>query len=645
MGIKKNNIWKLSKILQHRMNSIKLGKDTIYLKFDNLDKLYEVALKEKNVFIKIDKKITPDEANYIKNTIKNKYNRECIIKESVNGFVVPDGFIYDDKGILAKKERVIGKSIQYYYERISDKWLFIKSKVYSKYHDVFQFEVESIDPFTKESIIELCSADTIGKWANCISFLMNSLSINTQEDFKRDLTNLFNKINEENDIKFKVTMPYMGWNEDNTEFFPYSNNLHMDYTGDTSKYLKNTMKSFDGKGDINLFINKLKEFTKDNIDSDFIISEKFAAPLLDLIGIRSFSINYYGKSGNFKSLANKFGMACFGDPMKISSNGGDTKLVLIEKLAKFHNLPFYVDEITSESMNIYAVGNESGRHRLNRSGKIMEAVNWRTILSCTSEHSMEEDSNKEGEINRVICIPVDCIPKYINKNSNNYIKEEFARKNYLFIKNNYGLLGELYIQEIIKIKDNLNALYEKILNQIFDPNKNKQHLYMIAVISLANYIYRKLFFDIDDLKYSIFLGKYFVSRLQDIKNLDPEIKMLNTILEFYDINENAFKIVGKEFKCNYCYGAVKEDQIYFILGPLKEYLIKKGFNWNDKKSLIDRGLIEYKGARIDNDVKKRIIISKEILIKNTNKTLWDDMTPEGIINELSDNDLPLPPKF
>jgi len=645
LNIKDKSINSLITILNKRINSIRLGNEKVYLEFDNIKGLYDVTLKEKVVIVYINKEITADEREYIKNTIKNIYNRESIIKITLNDSIIPDGFIYDNLGILVKKEKVTPKNTYIYYVRISDKWLFIKSKVYSKYHDIYQFEIESFDPVTKESRIELCSAETIGKWGLCVSFLMNSLAVNTNEEFKKDLTTLFTRISSENEIPDKITIPYMGWNENNTEFFPYSDKLNIDFTGDTSKYLKNTIKAFQPKGEINKFINKLKNFINDNYDSDFIISEKFAAPLIDIIGIRSFSINYYGKSGTFKSLANKFGIACFGDPEKLSSSGGHTKLVLMEKLAKFHNLPFYIDEIKEETIDIYGVGNESGRQRLNKNAQIMESVTWRTIMSCTSEHSMEKDSNKEGEINRVICLSVDCVPKNL-KNLDDFSKEEFARDNYLFIKNNYGQLGELYIQEVIKLKPILNNIYQEILNKIYDKNKNKQHLYMIASISLANYIYRKLFFDIDDINYSIKLGKIFVKKLQDIENLDSDIKMLRTIIEFYDINENAFKITGKEFKCNYCYGAVREDQIYFILNPLKEYLEKKGFNWNDKKSLIDRGLIEYKNARIDNELKKRIIVNTEVLTKNKNKTIWDNMTPEEIKNDLnSNNDLPLPPKI
>lgn len=562
----------------------------------------------------------------LKNKLNDKYQRIIEIKKTVMGFIIPDNFIFSEKGIIAIKETQTknrDKKIQYL--NISDRWIFVETRVYSKYHKKYQYEVRSYDPISKKSTIELCDSEVLARCMPCLTFLSNSLAIITEEGYKKELVTFFDKFIKENkrNMKKKSTIPHMGYNDDMTEFFPYSNKLHLDFTGDISKYLRNTVDAFKPHGNKINFIESLLEFTK-NRDSDFVVSTAFAAPLLELINIRSFAINFYGKSGSLKSLASKFAISCFGNPKKLASAGNHTRNVLIEKLSKFHNLPFYVDEITEDSIDIYSIGNETGRHRLNKAGQILETIAWRTIMFCTSEASMEKDSNRGGEINRLLCIPINCVPKGMD--SENLDKEEYARNKYMFLTSNYGLLGEDYIKYIISQKEEINIIFSKIVKAIYDPEKQKQHIYIIASICLANYIYKKIFSDINNLDNSIILGSYCISKLSKKKDLDPSLKMLETIYEFYEINKPAFIHDNFSLKTNYCYGKVdKLNNVYFILNPLKQYLIKNGFNWNEKKDLIEKELIEYKTARIEN-----IGIGKRIVLNLNNYALIER---EGIQNE------------
>lgn len=600
---KRYTFYLLERICQY-FDSIKMGKDIFLFGYKEIN----IFLTEKKITTYIDQDQEID-VEQLKIQLELKYQRVAEIKTTINGYVVPDGFIFDNRGITAIVEKETKLGIRTYYHLISNRWLFITAKIYSQYHDIFQYEVMSVEPATKKSKTELCLADNLGKWNLCVSFVMNSLAVITEEAYKRELTMFFNKfaiINLKN-IKTKITKPHMGWDKQQNEFFPYSEKIHFDFTGDNSKYLKNTISAFKAYGNYNHFITKMAEFTTKNNDADLIISTAFAAPLLKIIGVRSFAVNYYGLSGNMKSLASKFAMACFGDPDKIVSAGNHTKNVLIEKLSKFHNLPFYIDEIDQESFDIYSIGNESGRHRLDQTGKILESITWRTICFCTSEISMAQDSNKVGEINRLICIPVNCIPNKL-RDSSQLEREEFARDLYNFISKNYGLLGEKYIKAVIQNKENIMKTYNSIVIALYDNTMQSQHIYMIASCCLASYLYKKIFFKIDNLNDSINLGKHYLSVGPKKVELDPTLKMLDAIYEFYNINQSAFKVNNISPKTNYCFGSVKNNTIVFILNPLKEYLAKNGFRWNDKKELIDRGLIEYKNSMIDGIFNKRIIV-------------------------------------
>ena len=595
------------------LNDKKEDQQTTYESFIYKEKEIKLVIS-KQIWAYIDISLKKD-FQEIARMIFDKHNKEPVFIETALGYQIPKSFQLCNNGIIAfrttkdengepKVERVT----------ISDKWLFVTAKVYSRQHGIHQYEVMAYNPKTKKAKTELCTADNLGKFGPCVSFCMNNLAIITNENCKKELTEYFNSFLLENKdiLNEKVTYPHMGWNDELTEFFPYSKKQHFDFTGDSSKYLKNTIDAFSEKGSKKKFIEKMKEFTA-NKDAEFIMGTSFAAPLLKVLGLRSFALNFFGDSGNFKSLASKFALSAWGDSSKIGSAGNHTKNVLLEKLSKVHNLPLYIDEITEESIDIYGMCNESGRHRLNRVGQILEAVSWRTVMYSTSEISMESDSQKAGETNRLLCIKVNCVPDQLTN------KEEYARDLYLFIEKNYGLLGNHFIKKIIEDQDIIRKNYETILNSVSDESVQKQHIYIIAVISLAVYMYRQLFLNIDDLGYAVSLTKHFLRRIAKKKELDPALKMYETIREFYEINKAAFKVNGVH-STNYCYGAVRDNVVIFIINPLKEYLEKKGFNWNEKRVLIERKLIEYKNFRIGSDLGKRLIID----LKNPPDELLED---------------------
>lgn len=586
----------------------------------------EFSYKLNNIILLIDKQSIVayidislrDEYEEIKQAVYNKYNKQLVIYETSLGFIIPKQFKFKDHGIVTTRKISEEKTETI---TISNKWIYVTSKVYSKYHNLYQYEVTSYNPVTKKSIQALCTASTLGRYSHCINFCLDNLNIVTTENYKKELLDYFNKFMLLNNVNMfaKQTIPHMGWNDSCTEFMPYSKNLYFDFTNDNSNYLRNTYDSFKKQGNKDNFVKKLKEFTYNNNDSEFMIGASFAAPLLKPLALRSFALNFYGDSGNFKSLTSKFALSIWGDPNKIFSSGNHTKNVLIEKLSKFHNLPFYVDEITPEAFDIYSTGNESGRQRLTQHGDIKEFVTWRTVLFSTSEISMDSDNKKEGENNRYLSIKVNCVPENLQD------KKEYARRMYSFISNNYGLLGEDFIKYIISHKMDLDNYYSKIYKEIEDPEINSEHLSMISIIYTGVYIYRLIFFDINDIDYVISQAKKISKKLQTKKELDPNIKMYQSILEFYQINKNAFMHDHTPQKTNYCYGLIKNNKIIFYLTPLREHLQKNGFAWNEKRQLIESGMIEYKNFRVNKEVSKKIIIDLD--------DNYNDLEREAIENE------------
>lgn len=624
----------------------KIGRESIII---NNEK-FIIYIKKDSVIIYIDvtKNINTQDIREKLNII---FNRKIVIKKIFNNYVVPEGFFYTNKGMSVKrikKEKIDGEYITIEtIENISNKWIFVTSNVYSTEFDLYQHEVKTIDPLTKEEIIKCCNKDILCRYGACINFLASSLNVNTEEGKKSDYTKFFFEFIKENDknLETKRTVPTLGWNDNLTEFAPYSKTLHLDYSNDKYNFFKNVVKAFEPK------TNSLKEF-KDrllyhakNPFADFAISCSFAAPLLKVVGVRSFLLNYYGPSKHQKSLSIRIGISIFGKYENLEMSGADTLNVIRSKIHKLQNLPCYVDEIVQKGQKFYQVingydfGNEKDRHRLDRDSEIKEAKKWRTIGICSSESSIHRENDMAGEINRSLCLNVDCRP--IELIDNEIKCHEYATDYYRFLENNFALIGKRYIEEIIKLKNVLVGWYKQINKKLYESNNDKNltdHISSISITCLGNYIYRKLLFGIDDIHYSINLGIKILNHLESKEELCSEQQYLNAIYEFYEINKSNFKVHGVQKSSynssNQLYGAVypEKNEIIFILGPLRDYLIKNGFDWNYKSTLVTNGFIEYKTKKINNISGKRIIIPLNKIISEAEYIKEEEIMKQEIIS-------------
>jgi len=615
-------------VLRNVINQIYLKKleEESYIKkigfdyFEFKDKKFKIYLTAKSAIVYLNEPLDEDKRQKFKNELFSRYKRNVVTRFSINGFLIPDNYFLNDYGITAAVEKKDKEgNIKVEYKRISNRWIFVKSKTFSQYHKIFQYEVESYDPETKKSITALCNGEVLAKYSQCITFCTNNLAVVTCENYKTELINYFNSFILENSMNItkKVTIPCMGWNKNKREFFPYSDSINFDFTGDSSGYMRNTIKAFEPPKSASLpnYLKKLQYFTKSR-DLDFVASSFLAAPLLKLLGIRSFTLNFYGKSLSMKSFAAHVGQSFFSNPSETKSSGEDTQKVNMAKLSMFHNLPFYVDEVREvdgqNCINIYAIGNETDRHRLNQKGQILEKKTWRTIAKTTSESAIYDDSNRSGETNRLLCLPINCAVQLGITNEDDI--KEFARINYNYLDNNYALIGKQYIQYLIEHMEELNSLFRRIEDGVKNNKKSNEYRYMISTVAMANYLKNKIFFDIDDIEYSIDLGNEFLSRAEDMKDLDEFRRMYDQIFQFYEINKSFFMNANNALKPTQCYGEVKNGKVYFILGPLKDYLQKNNFNWGNKKILIEQNMIEYKNVFLDRKAQKRIIINESGII-------------------------------
>lgn len=548
------------------------------------------------------------------------FNRTIKLKETFLGYVIPDNFFYTNRGMSIEKiKKENGEEIRYI-ENISDKWIFVTSNVFSEESNIYQHEILTVDPKTKKEISKLCNKEVLCQFRSCITFLSTHMNVNIEEGKRQDYTKFFFEFIKENGMFLmdKKTIPTFGWNKDLTQFAPYSEDLHMDYSKDKYNFLENVVKAFESTGDITEFKKRMLYHCK-NPFADFVISCTFAAPLLKIVGVRSFLLNYFGSSKVQKSLSARIGLSVFGKYDDLEMSGADTINVLKSKIHLLQNVICSIDEIIQKGkkyntvINGYDFGNEKDRHRLDKNSEIKKAKRWRTIGICTSETSILKESDMDGEINRSLGICADCRP--FEFKDNEAACHEYAADYYRFLENNYGLIGKKYIQEIIKIKPSLINWYNQINKRLYETNNDNNltdHIASISVVCLGNYIYRKLLYGIDDIYYSIGLGIGILNHISSKNDLNPELKFLNAVYEFYEINKSFFVQRGttEAIKLNQCYGAVdvERNEIIFILGPLKEYLLKNNFDWNYKTTLADNKRLKYTSKMINGVIGKRIVI-------------------------------------
>ncbi|MBE3562370.1 MAG: DUF927 domain-containing protein [Hydrogenibacillus schlegelii] len=146
-------------------------------------------------------------------------------------------------------------------------------------------------------------------------------------------------------------------------------------------------------------------------------SASVAATLLHFLGVRSFVVHFYGKSGSGKTAAARAAAAIWGDPDEIMQGWHSTQTALELKMQSLRNLPLFVDErqIVGEKNDFiatiaYLTGSEVGKTRASKTLALRKTVRWSTILISTGEEPLYEASSWTGARRRVLDVDVTASP-------------------------------------------------------------------------------------------------------------------------------------------------------------------------------------------------------------------------------------------
>lgn len=220
-----------------------------------------------------------------------------------------------------------------------------------------------------------------------------------------------------------------------------------------------------------------------------MVAAMLVAPLLEILGERGFWIHIYTKTLSGKTTALKFATSAVGKPDGIIKTFNATINGLQGVAAEYNCYSFPLDEWQAASPKMQAqVGNlihnlidGTARTKMNKDSTVRENETWLTAVITTGESSMLNDNSLGGEFTRVLNIaaPSPILPPKLCKDIHETIKD------------NYGLIFPLYLEEIEKRGDeNLREIYSDFV-EIFTkeyPNILPEYCRYIAALSLADFL-------------------------------------------------------------------------------------------------------------------------------------------------------------
>jgi hypothetical protein len=234
----------------------------------------------------------------------------------------------------------------------------------------------------------------------------------------------------------------------------------------------------------------------------WIVMSSFAAPLLRHIGIRTFVVHHWAKSGSSKSAALKMAMTVWGDFRKLVGTFNRTKKSFTEVFAYTDDFPVAFDELqsaTEKSLSdlLYLIVNEQGRERAGEKGGLLESIDeWHSIAFMNGEEPIVGHGKVDlgGQANRVIQFNAKALESRDGERVHMWVNAQTA----------YGSAGLAFICALRNVLLNPNgaALLRKrwevardqLVERITEPSL-RPRMASLAVTVVAGSMARQLFLD------------------------------------------------------------------------------------------------------------------------------------------------------
>jgi hypothetical protein len=254
-------------------------------------------------------------------------------------------------------------------------------------------------------------------------------------------------------------------------------------------------------GDLGAWLWQWRAVRNENWLTRFIVGASFAAPLIRLLGSRTFIVHHFGESSGGKTALARFALSVWGNPDTLYSSMNRTNISITEIFRHINDLPVLYDEKQVSTVDgaqfIYSVCAGSGRERANKGGGLSESKQtWNTIALTTGEVPLVSANDVGGQFNRVLQVHTRAFAKKVD-----------AEQLYLFTPKHHGLAGPEflrrllpYAQDVLKNGEGsvLHQAYEKMRRELSTKvNLDANHCGYAAIVAMGQYLADVLLLEVD----------------------------------------------------------------------------------------------------------------------------------------------------
>lgn len=363
----------------------------------------------------------------------------------------------------------------------------------------------------------------------------------------------------------KSAKSVMGWVDD--EFMPYTDKIVFD--GDDK--FKYQYKALTQKGKLEDWIKYVGPLREKSLDLRLCMAAAFASPTIELIGENPFVFHLWGKTGSAKTVAIMIAMSVFGDPSmgKLTYSLNMTQNAIMSAAAFFKNLPFAGDELqsikkhgTSYDTLIMCLTEGIDRGRMSYD-KINDTKAWKCSFLFSGEEPCIKQASGGGAKNRVIEVP--CVNKIV----------EDGNAVFNYIRNHYGCAGNVYVDYLKTVKDDLSGTYSDIFRQIMSSvDTTDKQAGSMALMLTADQIASTLFWP-GEPDLTIDQIKSYLCSAADVDVAERAYQFIrNAIAE----NRNNFTRDSKQM-----WGEIDDDCAYINKNVLCRIMDAEGFDFDAVK--------------------------------------------------------------
>lgn len=392
-----------------------------------------------------------------------------------------------------------------------------------------------------------------------------SITSNNAKNIVAYLQDLEDYSREKHLIPIVETVTHLGWNENMTEFFPYTNKeIEIDLQGKCPGLLETLQE----KGDKNLCYTTIKKVRGIPM-VDFLIAANLSAPIIGMTKSDGFVANLYGPSRGGKTVSNKIAASIWGgihnsDGFIYSADNTNNSVEGI--LGVYCNLPFIMEDANNMDARkqknlqslVMKLCNGVGRGRMKKDTSLRIVLKWYTSGIMTSERRITQEFKDTGAINRVLLL------RGTNEEDCPFNKGNMDAGELLEIfEDNHGFIGRDFVQVLMemgadKVKRMLKEVEKEVREQAEIKGKSGGQVRPVAIMLLADKIAEEyLFHDKKCIKMEDALQWMTDAQTADQSNRFYEF-LMDTVIQ----NSGKFEDLGmtEDMNINQYWGRYLEDK-------------------------------------------------------------------------------------